>query len=146
RPLLEGLDNLADYGEMSQFKGGDFFTIAPGIGGGGTYARDRFYATGMLAIGYGPQNQRFDLNGESYNRWVGSTSFNLKFGLGYNGKKYFAGVQAEAQPTSIAINETTLSASQLQTLLFLGYRFFDLPIPPLKALNSWLPSAETESQ
>jgi hypothetical protein len=130
----------SSYGDLKYFEGGDFLSVDPGLGYGGTLAYGDFYLAGLATLSLGLQRQEFQLGNSKIDHWVGNNTGNVKVSFGYNGKKYFSGFQVEGLVTNIPINQVVFSANQYQALLFVGLRTFDFPIPWLDRFNDWFES------
>ncbi len=128
----------APYGSLANFKEGHFQNIRAGIGYGYTAVIYKFYLGFIAGVSLGQQQQKFDLVTESFDRWVPSNGSNLRVGLGYNGEKYFSGIQYIMDNTAIPFNEYMLGLTTGEYKLFFGSRFEGVKIPPITELGDWL--------
>ncbi len=124
------------WGDFSQFQRGRFNTARLGIGYGyNLILNQSFYASALLALNIGLQEQYFDLGPSSIHRWVSNIGSNAKIGLGYNGEKNFVGFQILADLNEIPIANAKVGMSTLSITAFIGTRFSEVHIPLLDKLE-----------
>lgn len=126
------------YGNFSSFSKGYFKNIRIGMGYAHTLVFYNYYFGFLLGLSSGLQKQEFQMGQESFDRWISANGVNLKVGLGYNGKKYFSGLQYVIDNTAIPINEYTIGLNTAEVKVFFGSRFDDIKIPFIETLGKWL--------
>lgn len=126
------------YGSFGSFQEGQFQNARAGFGYAYTAVFFKFYLGFLIGLSHGLQQQKFILTEEQFNRWVSSSGGNVKIGLGYNGRKFFSGVQFIMDSTSIGFNEYTMGLTTGEYKIFIGTRLENIKIPPVTALGKWL--------
>jgi len=136
-PLIP-TNQASGYGSFANFKDGHFKNVRAGLGYGHTFVFYKFYFGFLFGVSVGQQHQQFDLVSETFDRWVAANGANLKIGTGYNGEKFYSGLQYVMDNTSISFNEYTMGLTSGEYRLFIGTRFDGIPIPPVTKLGEWL--------
>jgi len=82
------------YGDNASYSGGVYnvITVAPGIAG--TLPRHNYYISGVCFAGYGMSFSENDYLIKTVKAVESFIKVNIKFGVGYNGKKFFTGIAA----------------------------------------------------
>ena len=123
---------------MGSFQTGVFQNNRIGAGYAYTFVVRNAYLGLLLGTSLGLQQQKFDLVDEKFDRWVTSVGANAKIGIGYNGKRFFSGLQFIMDNTAIAINDYTIGLNTGEIKLFIGSRFEDIKLGPINDFGNWL--------
>lgn len=113
----------SQYGELKDFKSGQFLTLKTGFGYGYNLIYNQFYLAGALMLSLSQQDQKYSLAGNSVQVWRPAKGYNLKLGLGYNGDKFHAGAQLLGDSDEISLGGAFDSITTLNAAVYVAYRF-----------------------
>lgn len=130
----------ASFGSLANINDISRFTLAGGAGFGAILVfREKYYATGMVALGLGYQDAQFkSTNGSQENKKDVGTYSTLRMGAGYNGQKHVVGLQVLAERVGSTVGDGEIGGTLAELSLAYSYRFDSVSIPPLDVISSWL--------
>lgn len=123
------------YTDLDGFKDGEFLGARVGGGYGYNFVWAPYYIGLMGTLSYGPQQQRYTLANEYVERGSFFGGGSLKAAIGANGPGSFWGLQMSYDLTTIQIKQSNIGLSTAEAMLFWGFRWKGVSLPPLDALS-----------
>ncbi|KYG67280.1 hypothetical protein AZI86_09780 [Bdellovibrio bacteriovorus] len=128
------------FGSLADITDINRFTLAGGAGFGAILIfKEKYYATGLLALGLGYQDAQFkSTDGGQENKKDLGTYSTLRMGAGYNGQKHVVGLQVLAERVGSNVGDGEIGGTLAELSLAYSYRFDSVSLPPLDVISSWL--------
>lgn len=118
-PLIPN-DVKSRFTEDSDFEKGKFYSISAAAGGAFTLTSNGYYfLTGSLMLGLSPQLQNQDGDKSIH---IGLKS-NVKLALGYNGDRYYFGVNLQADGVALRLKAAEMTVMNIDAQISVGHRF-----------------------
>jgi hypothetical protein len=117
------LSELAAFGENTNFRQGNFYSLAILPGYAHTFIVDEFYLSLSFHMGVGVQHKHYIINERVYDDLNISRKNNMRIAGGYYGKQFLGGLSVIIDNTPIQMQNVVLSASSYSVKIFIGHRF-----------------------